>query len=171
MFWEILYLRKQKKHDINLYMFCQLRRECVEYLCDNSDSMSRNDYISLRKLLFVINVTIKYYKEHKTIMFNYRLFSLALKQTKNTYIDSERITISNPDIKVFHDELQASIIRAFIAYTPLLESQIIMSLLKGLTMVKIKSINKYIDSVIEANKFIHHPSSLNSNTALHYYKT
>jgi len=163
IFWEILHLNNQRKHDVSLYVFCQLRRRCIDYLRENSDTITRNDYISLRKLLFVINVTIKHYKEHKTIMFNYRLFILALRQTKDSYIDSEKITTNNPAIQVFHDELQSSIIKAFIAYTPLLKSEIIMSLLKAIAIIKIKSVNKYIDNVIEANKFIHHPSSLNDN--------
>lgn len=97
--YQIKKFSDMKKHDQHLYAFCQLRRDAITYIYENRESLSRTEYVAVKKVVDVLNTTIRTYKTHKVILFNFRKFKKYMEQTKSLSGKMEGIETSNPDIK------------------------------------------------------------------------
>jgi len=127
--------RKQnavQKHDTILFPFCQLRRDIIAFLHANvvvsPDSLSRDEYRSLRRLLGALDVTIHNYNRHKTVMFNLRRIMRDIqtyKRASETVVD----VTDNAEIRGFHDDFRRLLAKAFIAYTPMIKSELAIKLI------------------------------------------
>ncbi|WP_413662627.1 hypothetical protein ACJJIQ_04440 [Microbulbifer sp. ANSA003] len=124
IFAKIYQLLEVKKHDQHLFEFCQLRRDTIGYLSDSYTDLSRNDYIALRKINDALSTIIAGYKEHRTVVFNLRLFSEYVNQLKAFEKKAEKISTSNPDIQELLNRVHQSIFNAFLAFTPYLKSEL-----------------------------------------------
>ena len=52
----IAYLRGLKKHDTALYSLCQRRRDIIQFLWKNRGTLTREEYLAVRKLLDTIKL-------------------------------------------------------------------------------------------------------------------
>lgn len=121
---QVVHLLELKKHDEHLFKFCQLRRESLELLANSYGEISRNDYLALRKLIQTESVIIGSYKEHKTVVFNFRIFLKNFNDAKVFNDQSKEISTNNEDIKRLIGKMQFLIANAFLAYTPFLKSEL-----------------------------------------------
>lgn len=135
MYDALIIRRKQnevQKHDAILFPFCQLRRDIIAFLhanvVVNPDSLSRNEYRSLRRLLNALDVTIHNYNRHKTVMFNLRGIMRDIqtyKRASETVVD----VTDNAKIRGFHDDFRRLLVKAFVAYTPMIKSELAIKLI------------------------------------------
>jgi len=160
--WMLFRVRKLKRHDEVLYKFCGLRRQAMRYLRDedNLNSLSRQEYITLRKLVETINVTIEGYKTHKTVMFNLRYFMRFLREYKRYNKKTETIAkTDNIEIEELRDGIQKALLFGFMTYTPFIKSEVLVRvlvfLLSLLAHTGWKKVNGYISSVNEAFELTH----------------
>lgn len=151
-------LLEVKKHDKHLFRFCNLRREAVKYLSCSYQDLSRNDYIALRKTIETLNGIIGSYKEHKTVVFNFRLFVRYLNDLKEFEKTTEKISTNNEKIKDFIRSLHKLIFKAFLAYTPYFKSEIAFYLIVQLfsfgVRAGVNSLKDYLSSLEEAKKMV-----------------
>ena len=126
------YQKKVQKHDQVLFPFCQLRRDIINFLHENvvekPGVLSREDYTSVRQLLDVLNGTIRNYNEHKTLMFDIRKMEKHLRTYRQT-ADSALAMPDNPEIRDFHERFGRLLVKAFIAYTPLIRRELTLKLI------------------------------------------
>ncbi|WP_157954096.1 hypothetical protein [Microbulbifer sp. A4B17] len=121
-----------KKHDQHLYEFCQLRRDTISYLSNSYDNLSRTDYIALRKINDALSTIIAGYKEHRTVVFNLRLFSEYVNELKAFEKKAEKISTNNKDIQDLLNRIHQSTFKAFLAFTPYLKSELAFSVVMKL---------------------------------------
>lgn len=151
---QIFKLRKMQKHDRYLYAFTQLHRETIDYLFDSHSKISRDDYIALRNLSDALKTIIYNYKNHKTVIFNFRLFVKHLNEVKKFEEKASRISTENQEIKKLIEKAHQAIIKAFLAFTPFIRSEFFFRLIK--IYIKIfalagkKSLTSYLSSLDEA---------------------
>jgi hypothetical protein len=156
--FQIFRLNEMRKHDTHLFRFCELRRDCIDLMGKEYQSLSRNDYVALRKLVEVLNVTINKYKNHKTVLFDFRLFTRYLGDLKSVEARAEKISTKNSDIRQLIERMQVSVLAAFLAFTPFLKSEIlgkvIARILAVATNTGMESLKKNLASVKEANALV-----------------
>jgi hypothetical protein len=129
----IVVFRKKKKHDDILYRFCQVRRDAIAMIDRRNVELSRKQYASIRNILESVNAMIHNYEQCKTTVFNFRKFVRFLKFYRDAARQAESIHIPNdPEIIAFHHQYKTAIIEAFLAYTPLIKSEICVKLLVAL---------------------------------------
>ena len=126
--YQIISLRELRKHDEHLFRFCELRREAISLLYDERETLSRNDYIALRKILKALNVTINNYRTHKTVTFNFRRFLAYVRELRKLDRDTGKISTNNEDIINLNYRMHHVVCLAFLAYTPFLRSEILASM-------------------------------------------
>jgi hypothetical protein len=155
--YQVLSLRELKKHDEHLFRFCELRRDAIKLLYDEKDTLSRNDYVALRKILKALNVAINNYQKHKTIIFNFRKFIAYAKELKILNKSAGNISTSNEDIKIFNYRLHHTVCLAFLAYTPFLKSEILAKIVVGVLNacvdMGVKSCGLYVKEFKRAIQF------------------
>lgn len=158
IFIQIYKLLEIKKHDRHLHRFCQLRRDSIQYLSGSYREISRNDYVALRKIIESLNTIIGSYKEHKTVVFNFRLFVRYLNDLKEFEKKVEKISTDNEEIKRLRNRLHRSIFKAFLAYTPYLKSEIAFYLVAHIFSFGVRaganSLRGYLSSLNEAKVMV-----------------
>ena len=116
-------IRRVKKHDGVLFPFCQLRRDIMRFLYENvfenPGALSHEEYQSVRRLLGVLNGAISNYNKHKTVMFDLREMAKHLETYRHTSMPTVEVP-DNPEIRELHRRFGRLLVRAFIAYTPLI---------------------------------------------------
>ncbi|WP_444900346.1 hypothetical protein ACJJIX_00215 [Microbulbifer sp. VAAC004] len=132
-------LHEIRKHDQHLFEFCQLRRDTIAYLSNSYENLSRTDYIALRKINDALSSIIAGYKEHRTVVFNYRLFIEYLDELKAFEKKAEKISTGNKDIQDLLKRIHCSIFKAFLAFTPHLKSELAFSLMMKLISLGVKA--------------------------------
>ena len=113
-----------KKHDKNLFGFCELRREIIDFLYKNGDILSRNDYIKTRNLLQILNKTINQFESLQTLIFDYRRFRIFVLDMESVSKKSEKISTDNQQIIEFVKSFLRLYFKAFLSYTPWLRSKL-----------------------------------------------
>ena len=115
--------RKVDRHDGVLFPLCQLRRDIMRFLYENvfenPGALSREEYQSVRRLLEMLNGAISNYNEHKTVMFNLREMAKHLETYRRASMPSVEVP-DNPEIRELHRRFGHLLVKAFIAYTPLI---------------------------------------------------
>ena len=124
-------LRRVNKHDRVLFPLCQLRRDVLSFLYTNTftrqSTLSPAEYDSLIKLSNMLDSAIHNYNEHKTVMFNLRKLMSHLKKYRHTMKQTKLPELpDNPEIQAFHARFVQCLAQAFIAYTPLIRSEIVL---------------------------------------------
>ncbi|WP_444943908.1 hypothetical protein ACJJIK_00935 [Microbulbifer sp. ZKSA006] len=154
IFAKIYQLLEVKKHDQHLFEFCQLRRDTISYLSSSYTDLSRTDYIALRKVSDTLSAIIAEYKEHRTVVFNLRLFSEYVNQLKTFEKKTEKISTNNPQIQDLLHRTHRSIFNAFLAFTPCLKSELAFAVAIKLISLGVKagvkSLRRYLFSLKEA---------------------
>ena len=124
---------KLQKHDRVLFSFCQLRREIISFLHEETSSIGTgahitcNDYHAVRKLVDNLNFAIHEYKDRKTLMFNVRTVLRYLDQYKQTKQDMDWLhEISNVQVKGFYYKFVRCLAIAYLAYTPLIRFELVL---------------------------------------------
>lgn len=121
----IFYLLRLKKHDLVLYSFCQIRRDAIALIDKRGLETNRAAYHSLRNLLNGLNAMVHDYEGCKKQIFNLRKLVALLKDYKQMSRQVEKIKIpDDPEIANLHLRFRRAIVRAFLAYTPLIKSEI-----------------------------------------------
>ncbi|GAA5445214.1 hypothetical protein Misp06_03411 [Microbulbifer sp. NBRC 101763] len=155
---QIYRLWEMRKHDQHLFEFCQLRRDTITYLSNSYESLSRTDYIALRKINDALSTIIAEYKEHRTVVFNFRLFVEYLDELKAFEKKAEKISTSNKEIQNLLNRIHCSIFKAFLAFTPYLKSELALSLVMKLSSLGVKagvnSLKGYLSSLKEAKMMV-----------------
>jgi len=139
LFFQALWLMRLRKHDVHLYRFCQLRRDSIKFMYDEHQSLSRTDYIALRKLIRVLNLTINNYKAHKKTLFDFRAFTLYMREIRPFEERVEEISTNNERIKELRERMFYAVIEAFFAYTPFLKHEAIARLIFFILSAAVKS--------------------------------
>lgn len=126
-------LMSARRHDRVLFRFCQLRRDVMEFLYQNTvadpDTMTLAEYQSVRRLLGVLNRMIHDYSDHKKMMFNLRYVLKALRQYRHTLKQAKPIDLTeNAAIQRFHQRFAYCCAKAFLAYTPFIRSEAVLRL-------------------------------------------
>lgn len=148
-------LRKIKKHDEVLFHFCQIRRNAMELLRKNYINMGNEEYRAVRRIIMVLNGTIHDYNDYKISIFNFRRFYRMVKNYKKTASSIDRIKLpDNNEIERLHQDFGIGMVKAFFAYTPFLQSEIIFKfvifLLKFITNIGIEYINNRARIVLDS---------------------
>ena len=126
-FYMVIYLSSLSKHDKVLYKICQVRRDAMDFLRNDWDSMSKEDYISTRKLIGSLNITINNYNTHKTVLFNLRKFVAYVKEYESFSKEVEKIEPpKNEKIRELHKSAFIAFLHGFFSYTPLIKSELAM---------------------------------------------
>lgn len=127
-FFSWIRIKKVNNHDGVLFPFCQLRRDIISFLYENvfenPGALTHKEYMSVRRLLDMLNGAIRNYNEHKVQMFNVRKVVKYLDQHSDTLakVTPPEVT-NNSQIKEFHSRFVYCFAKAFLAYTPLIRSQ------------------------------------------------
>ncbi len=122
-------IKKVDKHDHVLFPFCQLRRDIMRHLLDNLDTLTPEEYRPLRKLLDMLDTTIHNYNRHKTRMFNLRTILRQTARYRRAKKQAERIHIpDNSAIKEFYARFSILLVKAFLAYTPLIRWELALKI-------------------------------------------
>ncbi|QFT54401.1 hypothetical protein FIU95_07510 [Microbulbifer sp. THAF38] len=155
---QIYRLFEIRRHDQHLFEFCQLRRDTIAYLSNSYEHLSRTDYIALRKINDALSRIIAGYKEHKTVVFNYRLFTEYLDELKAFERKAEKISTGNKDIQDLLKRIHCSIFKAFLAFTPHLKSELAFSLVIKVISLGVKaglnSLKDYLQRLKEAKVMV-----------------
>lgn len=150
MVWMILDLSKLKKHDKNLYRFCQLRREMMYYLRNKGLNLSKNDYKEIRLLLDLVNNHIHYFNDHKTGFFKADgTFTSKKRIYKDVRETEEKKVPNNKKIEEFYNSYGNALLSAFLSYNPLFASKIAIIILLELTEVASNYIGETLGGVIK----------------------
>ena len=122
--------RKVHKHDGVLFPFCELRRDIMRFLYRNMDTLSRDEYRSLRFLLGALDTAIHDYNQHKTLMFNLRKMAKHLKEYRKTVKEADIPEwTGKAEIQAFHARFVRCLATAFLTYTPLIRSEFALRLI------------------------------------------
>ena len=126
-----IWLARVAKHDRVLFPFCQLRRDIMrflrEHLPDEANALSKEEYDSVLRLLDVVSETIHNYNQHKTAMFDVRKALKFSKKYRHTLAQATPINLTeNAEIQKFHHQFKGLLAKAFLAYTPLIRSEILL---------------------------------------------
>lgn len=126
-----LSLRRVSKHDRVLFPLCQLRRDLMRFLrvnaTANKNALSTAEYDSIARLSDTLDLAIHDYNKHKTMMFNLRNLMKLIKAHKKTLKKAKPIDLTdNPEIQTFHSRFIRCLAEAFIAYTPLIRSELVL---------------------------------------------
>ena len=118
-------IRKVAKHDGVLFPLCQLRRDLMRFLYDNvfvkPNALSHEEYVSIRRLLSVLDGAIHNYNQHKTLLFNFRKMVKYLRQYRHMLKRTAPVNLTDSkEIQEFHARFSRCLARAFLAYTPLI---------------------------------------------------
>ncbi len=120
------------KHDGVLFPFCQLRRDIISFLYENvlekPGALSKEEYLFMRWLLGVINVTIHNYNQHKTVMFDMREMLKHLKMYERASQTTLQVP-DHPEIRKINERARRLLVKAFLAYTPLIRSRLILKVI------------------------------------------
>ncbi len=123
--------KESLKHDQVLFPFCQLRRDIMRFLHENvfekPGALSPDEYTAVRRLSDALDGAISNYNRHKTLMFNVRKMSNHLK----VYERASQTTLQLPDhpqIRAFYERAGRLLIKAFLAYTPLIRWELALKL-------------------------------------------
>jgi len=126
----LYHVNKLRKHDRILFSFCQIRRDAMQLIASRQLSLSKAEYNSVRDLSLCLNVVIHDYDECKNTIFNIRRLIRMMKAFKQTTKDVDRIKIPNdPEIIQLHSKFRIAMFEAFLTYTPLIRSEILVKLL------------------------------------------
>ena len=121
-----------QKHDRVLFPFCQLRRDVMRFLYQNSmkdaDSLSPSEYRFIRQLLTVLDAAIHNYNQHKTSMFNLRKIAKHLEAYRKASETALKVP-DHPEIQIFHQRIRRLMVEAFLAYTPLIRWELALRLI------------------------------------------
>jgi len=160
--WMIWRVRKMKRHDGVLYRYCELRRQAMQYLRDEDklSQLPRQDYIALRKMICMMNITIEQYKNHKLVMFNLREFVKYFRAYASANKKAAAITIiDNKEIEDLRKGLMKALFFGFMTYTPFIRSEIVVRLtimiLSFLAKAGIRKVNAYVASLKEIQELSH----------------
>lgn len=77
-------LLNQRRHDSVLFNFCDIRRDVLNYLRKNFDTISKEEYRSLRDTLDKMNNTIHYFDKYKSLVFNVREIKEMIRRFYST---------------------------------------------------------------------------------------
>ena len=129
--FDSIHVRKVDRHDGVLFPLCQLRRDIMQFLYENvfekSGALSRQEYQSVMRLLKVLNNTISNYNEHKTVMFNLREMAKHLKSYQRAATPTVEVP-AHPEIREMYQRFGRLLVKAFIAYTPLIRWELAVRL-------------------------------------------
>lgn len=122
-------IKRIAKHDAVLFPFCQLRRDIMRFLYENvfenPGMISHSEYQSVIRLLDVLNDAISNYNKYKKMMFNIRKVAKYLSQYRHAVKQAKPIDLTNNDkIQTFHARFVHCYAKAFLAYTPLIRSEL-----------------------------------------------
>lgn len=127
LIYQIYSAYQTKKHDVYLYQFCELRRQALNLLWLEHDTLSREDYIALRRLIGALNMAISSYS-HKTIMFNFRKFIRFLKSIQHLDKKVEADVTEHEKINALIKKVEYSVLCSFLAFTPFIKSELLIKL-------------------------------------------
>lgn len=119
-------IQQMRKHDQILFKICQLRRECFQFMREQDAHLTRNDYISMRLLIKILNFTIKRYGDYKTVLFDYRMYYKYFKDNERSFHRTAKVLhTDNEEVMALFKKFRICLFDAFFTFTPLLKSEII----------------------------------------------
>jgi hypothetical protein len=126
----MLGFRRIRKHDKVLYRFCETRRMTTAILRNRGFELSKEDYLVLRQILVATTDTIHHYEDCKSTLFNFRKFQQRARELKSDAETVQRLAnVRDPEIQAVIKSMQHALFNAFFTYTPLIKSEITISLL------------------------------------------
>jgi hypothetical protein len=113
------------RHDKVLYSLCNVRRDMMEYLRLNCESISREDYISLRSSLDLLNHSVHYFGDYKRHVWDIKNLIRLILIAKANIDTVKALPISkNPGIVKLITNFEKTFLIAFFVFTPLLKTKI-----------------------------------------------
>jgi hypothetical protein len=129
-----------KRNDRVLYEFCDVRRKMMGYLRNNFETVSKDDYLSLRGSLDLLNNNIRYFDHYKMHIFNVNLLIRMIKNTRDNIAKMEEFKVSNnKEILGLISDFEKSFLIAFFIFTPLFKTKLCISLILFLLSISIKA--------------------------------
>ena len=95
---------------------------------ESTDSLSPAEYKSVRRLLNVLDGTIRNYNQHKTPMFNVWKIAKYLKVYRKMSQAALEVP-DHPEIREFYERIHRLLVAAFLAYTPLIRWEVALRLI------------------------------------------
>lgn len=120
----VIQVREARKHDRVLYRFCQIRRDVMDVLRSENQSLSAEDYAAGRRLLDFLNLTISLYREHRTKMFDWRAFVRFAREYRQSA--TQIVALSSTRHKALSNAVMKTgwaALLGFLAYTPFIKSE------------------------------------------------
>ncbi len=140
-------LQRLTKHDKVLYKFCQLRRDTIQVLREKSFNLTKEEFFSIRELLFTLDEAIHNYDRLKIEIFtlgefvgeHFRKVKATVTKTKDTVtvgvVSAQFELPKNTKIRELYQAYFAAMFFAFFVYTPFIRFTIVLNGLKTLTKI------------------------------------
>jgi hypothetical protein len=94
----------------------------MHYLREHFDDISKEDYLSLRESLDLLNNSIHYFDEYKLLIFNFHFFISLIKKTRNNLMKIDKLKKdTNDETAKILTAYQKAYISAFLWFTPFFE--------------------------------------------------
>lgn len=158
LIYQLVVLRRMKRHDRHLFAFSQIRRDAVTLICEKRDTLSNEDYKAIRSFVVLLNTVIDDYESNKVVLFNLKRFAELLKRFKAAEHKVEKVSIKDADVNEIRHRIQQQFVLSFLAYTPFLKYEFAVWLLKQLLSFLVgaglKKLKKYLNGVTEAKRLI-----------------
>lgn len=118
LFFSCRLLNGMKKHDTVLFMFCELRREIMQYLRENFDGISKAEAKNCLAILDCVNSEIHFFSRNKREVYN--ILNL-IDNIRRSTVMVKRINFSEPSPALgdFVKKFNAIRFEAFRTFSPL----------------------------------------------------
>ena len=128
----ILRLYKMRRDDAVLFRFCTLQRSIIAYIAENEDKLDQASYAQFRWLIDVNAATVARFNDIKH-SFNIRPVLRGLRFVDHEVVEPGRFrsAMQHRQAQIFYAQLISCVILAFLAYTPLIRSEMALRLLQG----------------------------------------
>jgi len=143
-------IKTAERHDGVLFPFFQLRRDIMDYLWDNMDTVTQEEYRPLRKLQDLLDIAVHNYNGHTMRMFNRREILKQTSDYRRIRKQAERVDLpDNAVIKEFYSRFSCLMIRAVLAYTPLIRWELSWWLTRFFIGKSLRARANYLRTVVE----------------------
>ena len=123
--------RREHRHELVLYEFCEIRRDAMAMLRVHGDTMEEKEFGKVRRLVEVLSDVIHHYDEYKWGIFNLRKVLFNTERVKGAIQWLNNQPGTNEDIQKLNKRLVYAMAKAFIVHTPFF-TEFVLRVIAGL---------------------------------------
>lgn len=153
--WIIVQFYKLSKHDIALFLFCDLRRDLMCIIRERGLEMSREEFLALRKLVVQTSSVIRDYNNFKAMLFSIKLsvflkalFAHVDSAKRFESADASRSAVSD-DVRRMQAAYTKALADAILTMVPAKITIFVLTfLVKVIGRIAIKSISRQVNRLM-----------------------